>query len=100
MDYQSMSVPELMREKEELQGRYDAFQAQGLKLNMARGKPGLDQLDLSMKMLDELSSTANMLASTGDDCRNYGMPDGLPEMREIFADMMGVEAVSYTHLSP
>ena len=92
MDYQSMSEPELLKEKEDLQGRYDAFKAQGLKLNMARGKPGLDQLDLSMKMLDELTSAANMLASTGDDCRNYGMPDGLPEMREIFADLMGVEA--------
>ncbi len=90
MDYQSMSKPELLKEKEKLQEAYDAFKAQGLKLNMARGKPSLQQLDLSMKMLDELTSTSDMLASTGDDCRNYGMPDGLPEMRALFAAMMGV----------
>ena len=65
MDYQSMSKPELLKEKEKLQEAYDAFKAQGLKLNMARGKPSLQQLDLSMKMLDELTSTSDMLASTG-----------------------------------
>ena len=90
MDYRSMPESELRRERDALQKRYDDFKAQGLKLNMARGKPGVDQLDLSMKMLDELNSSVSMMASTGDDCRNYGLADGLPEMRKIFAELMGV----------
>ena len=78
VEYQSMNKNELSALHQELQAKYDEFQAMGLKLNMARGKPGMDQLDLSMPMLDVLSSTANLMASTGEDCRNYGMADGLP----------------------
>ena len=70
MEYRSMTKQELLAAQKQLQEKYDAFQALGLKLNMSRGKPGTDQLDLSMKMLDELNSHANMIASTGDDCRN------------------------------
>lgn len=92
MNYQSMSKQELTKANEELQKRYDEFKAQGLKLNMARGKPGTDQLDLSMNMLDILNSSANMIASTGDDCRNYGMADGLPGMRKLFGELLGVDA--------
>ena len=92
MNYQSMSKQELTKANEELQKRYDEFKAQGLKLNMARGKPGTDQLDLSMNMLDILNSSANMVASTGDDCRNYGMADGLPGMRRLFGELLGIEA--------
>jgi len=86
-----MSVSELSEVKASLQERYNQFKAQGLKLNMARGKPATDQLDLSMKMLDNLNSTSDMHSSTGDDCRNYGVPDGLPELRELFAELMGVD---------
>ena len=91
MDFSSMSVSELSEVKASLQERYNQFKAQGLKLNMARGKPATDQLDLSMKMLDNLNSTSDMHSSTGDDCRNYGVPDGLPELRELFAELMGVD---------
>ncbi len=91
MDFSSMSASELCGVKANLQERYNQFKAQGLKLNMARGKPATDQLELSMKMLDILNSTSDMHSSTGDDCRNYGVPDGLPELRELFAEMMGVD---------
>lgn len=92
MNYKSMSKQELKRANEELQKSYDEFKALGLKLNMARGKPGTDQLELSMNMLDILNSSANMIASTGDDCRNYGMADGLPGMRRLFGEMLGIDA--------
>ena len=92
MNYQSMSKLELTKTNEELQKHYDEFKAKGLKLNMARGKPSTDQLDLSMNMLDLLNSSANMVASTGDDCRNYGMADGLPEMRKLFGKLLGIDA--------
>lgn len=91
MDFSSMTVSELSKAKTDLQVRYDQFKALGLKLNMARGKPGTDQLDLSIKMLDLLNSTSDMHSSTGDDCRNYGVPDGLPELRELFAGLMGLD---------
>ena len=44
-----------------------------------------------MPMLDTLNSRSKMTASTGEDCRNYGMADGLPELRLLFAEMMGVD---------
>lgn len=87
-----MPKSQLLSLKKDLMERYQAFQRQGLNLSMARGKPGMDQLDLSMKMLDILNSKADMLSSNGDDCRNYGIADGLPEMRQLFADMMEVDA--------
>lgn len=90
LDFVSMSLRELGAVKKELEERYRQFQAQGLKLNMARGKPSVAQLQLSMEMLDSLNSKSDLRASTGDDCRNYGLPDGLPELRGIFAGMMGV----------
>lgn len=92
MDFASMSEKELSRVRADLQERYNHFKAKGLKLNMARGKPETEQLKLSMGMLDALNSASNLYASTGEDCRNYGMPYGLPEMRELFSKLMGVEA--------
>lgn len=87
-----MSKEALRQLQAQLQERYEGYKAQGLKLNMARGKPGAEQLELSMGLLDILNSSSNLRASTGDDCRNYGLADGLPEMRQLFADMMGLDA--------
>ena len=92
LDYLSLDKSALAIEKEKLQKAYDAFKAQGLSLNMARGKPCTEQLDLSMPMLDTVNGESEMIASTGDDCRNYGLPDGLPELRGIFGGMMEVPA--------
>lgn len=92
LDFASMSEKELSQVRADLQERYNHFKAKGLKLNMARGKPETEQLKLSMGMLDALNSASNLYASTGEDCRNYGMPYGLPEMRELFSKLMGVEA--------
>lgn len=92
VNFLSMSAAELKEKKAELEERYGRFQAQGLKLNMARGKPAVAQLELSMGMLDLLNSESDVHASTGDDCRNYGLPDGLPELRQLFAELMGVDS--------
>lgn len=94
MEYGLLSRQELELQKQEALKEYDAFKAQGLKLNMARGKPSPEQLDLSMDMLNTLTSDSNLIASTGDDCRNYGMPEGLPELREILAQLMQVKAAN------
>lgn len=71
---------------------YKAFQAKNLKLNMSRGKPCAKQLDLALGVLEALHARSEFANSNGDDSRNYGIWNGLPEMRAIFSDMMGVPA--------
>ncbi|MES2901600.1 MAG: aminotransferase class I/II-fold pyridoxal phosphate-dependent enzyme [Pseudomonadota bacterium] len=69
------------------QARYDAFKQRGLKLDMSRGKPAPEQLDLSNALLDALPGFA---AADGTDCRNYGLGVGLPEARALFGQLLGV----------
>jgi DNA-binding transcriptional MocR family regulator len=71
----------------ELVRHYEKFQAQKLKLNMSRGIPGPDQLDLAAGLLDCINQT-NYKAADGTDCRNYGGVDGLPEAKELFAQLL------------
>jgi DNA-binding transcriptional MocR family regulator len=92
LDFSSISKSELSQIKADLQKCYNDFKAQGLKLNMARGKPSTEQLALSMKMLDVLNSSSEIHSTAGDDCRNYGVPYGLPEMRDIMSQMMGIDS--------
>ena len=66
--------------------------AKRLQLNMARGKPCAKQLDLALGVLEALHARSEFANSNGDDCRNYGVWNGLPEMRAIFSDMLGVPA--------
>ena len=71
----------------EQQQAYAELRARGLKLDLTRGKPASAQLDLS----DELFSLPRgPLSASGVDTRNYGGLDGLPELREIFAELLGV----------
>lgn len=87
--YQEMSKEELYEIKEGLEKEYAKYKGMGLSLNMARGKPSASQLDLSMPMLDVLGSDSDMVASDGADCRNYGGLDGIPEAKQLIADMVG-----------
>jgi len=90
MNYLSMSRNELLDEKKHLNVRYEQFREQKLKLNMARGIPGKMQLELSMPMLDVLNSQADLCCEGGVDCRNYGIIDGIPEAKKLFADLFEV----------
>lgn len=85
--YENMSKQELLTEKEKLQKEYDEFKSRGLKLDMSRGKPGSEQLDLSLDMLTVLNSEEQCVVN-GVDCRNYGILDGIPSMKAIFADLL------------
>ncbi len=71
----------------EIRAAYVQFQARGLKLDMTRGKPAPDQLDLSNAMLT-LPGNGDYLTETGEDARNYGGLQGLPEVRALFAPML------------
>ena len=62
-----------------------------LSLNMARGKPDTDQLDLSQEILSMFSDKENCIAEDGTDCRNYGLLDGIPEAKRFFADILDVK---------
>jgi len=85
--FKEMTKEELASKQAELQERYNAFKAMNLKLDMSRGKPGADQLDLSSDMLD-----CKDFISDGVDFRNYGILDGIPSCKKLFADLMGVDA--------
>ena len=79
--YQEMTREELQAQRETLSQSYSRLQAKGLKLNMARGKPGADQLELSAPMLDTLNSQSSCVTESGVDCRNYGELLGIPVAR-------------------
>jgi DNA-binding transcriptional MocR family regulator len=68
---------------------YDDLVAQGLSLNLTRGKPASAQLDLSNELLT-LPGDGQYTAADGTDCRNYGGLTGLVEIREIFAELLGI----------
>ncbi|MGN0960442.1 MAG: aminotransferase class I/II-fold pyridoxal phosphate-dependent enzyme [Coriobacteriales bacterium] len=86
--YAQMTTEELQSELASLQDTYNSFKAKGLSLNMARGKPASSQLDLSMPMLDIMTSASDPHAADGSDLRNYGVLDGLPEAKELMASML------------
>lgn len=91
MQYKQMSKEELISLKNQLLKTYDEFKGMGLSLDMSRGKPGADQLSLSVDMLNIISSSEDCKAENGFDCRNYGVLDGIPECKKMFAELLSVE---------
>ena len=91
MLYNQMSKEELVSLKSELEKKYEEVKSLGLSLDMSRGKPSADQLDLTMEMLNVMSSVEDCKAENGFDCRNYGVLDGMPECKKLFADILDVE---------
>ncbi len=85
-----MNKEQLLSFKNETQALYDDFKAQKLCLNMSRGNPCKEQLELSVDMLS-LFNDGNFVSENGIDVRNYGMLDGIPEAKELFSDMIGVD---------
>ena len=89
--YKELTKNELLTVKAALEEEYKTYESMGLKLNMARGKPGFTQLDLCEPMLDIINSASDMKTMMGNDTRNYGDLDGIGECRRLMADMMSVE---------
>ena len=73
---------------QKVRAEYDAFRARGLKLDMTRGKPAPDQLDLANDLL-AFPGNRDHFTEAGEDARNYGVLQGLPEARALFAPMLG-----------
>lgn len=88
----NLSKEKLVTLKNEWMAQYREFQSRGLKLDMSRGKPSSEQLDISMGMLDVFHSGSDMHSETGLDVRNYGLMEGLPEARRFFSEILEVPA--------
>ena len=86
----NMTRQQLAQREITLRQQYLSLQAQGLQLDMSRGKPGVQQLDLSLEMLECVNPRDGYTAANGFDARNYGVLDGLPEVKGLFGDMLGV----------
>ena len=86
--YLEMTNEELNQELEALRKEYKKVQSMDMQLNMSRGIPCIDQLDLSMGMMDVLDSSSDLTCEDGTDCRNYGQLTGIEEARELLGDMM------------
>ena len=88
---QQLSKEALRAHIGELEALYEQGKAKGLKLDMSRGKPGPEQLDLTLEMLDCVNARDGYQTANGTDTRNYGLLDGIPEAKAIFADILGVQ---------
>ncbi len=92
MNYRNMSRSELLSELEQQKKIYEGYKSLDLKLDMSRGKPDTDQLNLTEEMLGILHSSEQCVLENGLDCRNYGLLDGIFEARQMFADLLEIPA--------
>ena len=88
--YTDMTAQELREELKTVEAKYEELKGKNLSLNMARGKPGKEQLDLTNEMMDVLQSGSDYQCD-GIDVRNYGNLDGLPSCKRLFAEILGVK---------
>ena len=93
MNYREMTRSQLVAEKEKLSAEYGSYRALGLSLDLSRGKPAAEQLSLSDALLSLPGEGAHM-SDGGVDCRNYGGLEGLPELRALFGEVLGIPADS------
>ncbi len=88
MTYREMTREQLIKEREGVNAKYEELKAMGLKLDMSRGKPNTEQLDISMEMIDTLSRSHKLVGEQGVDCRNYGVLDGIIEAKRLLSAMI------------
>jgi len=86
-----MNKEELSAFRSECEKEYEGYKSKGMKLDMSRGKPSTEQLDLAMPMFDVFTNAASMLTSDGIDCRNYGCLTGIHDAKVLFGDLLGVK---------
>ncbi len=86
----SLSKEELNARLAKCQEAYAAYQAKNLKLDMSRGKPGPEQLDISLEMLNCVNARDGFLSENNTDTRNYGILDGITEAKALFAEILDV----------
>lgn len=87
----NLSAEQMSNRIEQLRTEFERYRGKNLKLDMSRGKPGPDQLDLTLGLLDCVNARDGYLTGDGIDTRNYGNLDGIPEAKALFADMLGMD---------
>lgn len=92
--FNSMSKAELEAKKAALTAEYENIKASGLKLDMSRGKPCREQLDIAEGVLNSVSVRADTFTEAGVDTCNYGGLEGIPEARKLFSDLLGIPAAN------
>ena len=90
-NYYKMSKEELAAEFSAVRAEYEHLRSMHLSLDMSRGKPGFDNMDLSEKMFDLVGNDTGFKNISGIDCRNYGGLDGLAELKNLFASILELE---------
>lgn len=86
--YTEMNFEQLKSEFEDIKEQYAAVKRENYTLDMSRGKPGKDNMDLSEKMFDLVGNDSGFKNVDGIDCRNYGGLDGLTELKNLFAAIL------------
>ncbi len=90
--YKELSKEQRRALYREVRAAYDKYVFEGLSLDLSRGKPNSSQLDMSQGLLSVDMRREDCFSRSGFDCRNYGLLDGLPEMKEFFSDALGIPA--------
>lgn len=90
-DYLSMSKDELLKNFKDIKSEYEHLRSMHLSLDMSRGKPGFDNMDLSVDMFDLVGNDTGYKNISGIDCRNYGGLDGLYELKTLFGEILELE---------
>lgn len=91
-NFLKLNKEELSEEYENLLREYENFKKKHIKLDMSRGKPSNAQLDLSLKLLDVVNSESDFVTDSGIDVRNYGVCDGLQEMKNFISEVTGIKS--------
>ena len=89
--YTELEKHELELLLESLRREYGKYKNMGLSLDLSRGKPNSEQLDISLPLLSEARPREKCFSENGVDCRNYGVLDGIPEMKRLFSRTLGIK---------
>ena len=89
--YRELSKKEQKELYDALLKEYNEYKSRNLSLDLSRGKPNSDQLDISLPLLSESRPREKCFSENGVDCRNYGVLDGIPEMKRLFAETLGIK---------
>lgn len=89
--YKDLTKEEQKKLYDELLSAYNGYKSKNLKLDLSRGKPNSDQLDISLPLLSEARPREKCFSENGIDCRNYGVLDGIPEMKRLFSETLGLK---------
>ena len=89
-DYLSMTKQQQLEEFKAVKAEYEKLRLLHLSLDMSRGKPGFDNMDLSEELFDLVGNDTGFKNISGIDCRNYGGLDGLVELKNLFGEILGM----------